>query len=235
MLRARLGPWMVVMGSVVMGSVLSACSVGGEGPTTTTAFDPNNSGTETGPASSTGTGPETADGMTSTPPPDTGDPPSDASCCQVAPTPGCGNQETETCVCTLEPQCCQSVWSQDCVDMAIDPCADPMCGAMGSTGMPGDSSSGDGAPTQSCDEVAAQEGWMYYRCQSGDLQCNAMGTPTTDCDYCCGYCNDAGDVSCGDLAENSGWANANCEWNGNGACGGSGTPTCDCNFCCEVN
>lgn len=226
---------MVILGSVLLASALPACAVGGEGPTTTTAFDPN-SGNDTGTASSTGSEPDTGSGMTSMPTPDTGDPPPGGSCCQVAPTPGCSNQETETCVCTLEPLCCQSVWNQTCVDLAIDPCADPQCDAPGSTGMPGEDSSSGGPPTQSCEQVAAQEGWMHYRCQNGDVQCGDMGTPTTDCEYCCGYCNNPGDVSCGDLATMNGWprGTAQCEWNGNGACGGSGTPTCDCDFCCQI-
>jgi hypothetical protein len=41
-------------------------------------------------------------------------------------------------------------------------------------------------------------------------------------------------LSCGDVAAKNGWAEAYCEWNGNGACGGSGTATLDCDFCCEV-
>jgi hypothetical protein len=205
----------------------------------TSAFDPTNagSGSGTGPAT-TSTGPD-PDGTSVGSADVTGDPPSDGSCCEVAATAGCGNPETETCVCTIEPACCQSAWSEDCVDLAITPCDDPACVAPpASTGEPGDgsSSSDGGPPVLSCDALAMQEGWMYSRCQNGDLQCNGMGTPTTDCDFCCGYCNEPGDVSCGDLATMNGWApgTALCEWNGNGACGGSGTPTCDCNFCCQA-
>jgi hypothetical protein len=233
MLGMRLRPWVLLAGCA-----LPACAGGSEGPTTTSAFDPTPDGSETGPATTSGTGTGTDDaGMTTLPPADaTGDPPSDGSCCMVAPTPGCGNQETEMCVCTIMPACCQGVWNQDCVDLAIDPCGDPACAMPGSTGEPGDSSSsGGGPPTLACDELAMQEGWMYWRCQAGDLQCNDMGTPTSDCDYCCGYCNEPGDVSCGGLSDMNGWGAANCEWNGNGACNGVGTPTCDCNFCCEVN
>jgi hypothetical protein len=43
-----------------------------------------------------------------------------------------------------------------------------------------------------------------------------------------------GGPSCGELAQENGWAQAACEWNGNDACGGLGTPTYDCEFCCEV-
>lgn len=221
---------------MVLASVgLVACAGGGEGPASTSAFDPTHAGAETS-AETTSTGPDGS--MTSMGPGPgdvTGEPP-DGSCCQVAPTAGCGNVEIQTCVCTIEPMCCQRVWSQQCVDLAIMPCNDPACDEPpGTTGEPGDSSSDGGPPTLTCAQLSAQEGWMYSRCQNGDSQCNGMGTPTTDCDFCCGYCNDAGDVSCGDLATTNGWAQANCEWNGNGACGGSGTPTCDCNFCCEVN
>lgn len=230
MLGMRLRAW--VLG---VGVVPAACAGGAEGPSTTSAFDPSQPGSSSGTTSSTGTDSDDGPPMTTLPGDSTGDPPG-ASCCEVAPTPGCGNQTTEMCVCTLDPSCCQDGWRQDCVDMAIDPCNDPACGGSGSTGTPGEGSSSGGPPTQSCDALAMQEGWMYWRCQNGDIQCNDMGTPTTDCDYCCGYCNGPADVSCGDLATKNGWApgTAQCEWNGNGACGGSGTPTCDCDFCCEA-
>jgi hypothetical protein len=42
-----------------------------------------------------------------------------------------------------------------------------------------------------------------------------------------------GGTTCGDLAAQNGWANAMCEWNGNGVCGGQGTPTSDCDVCCD--
>lgn len=230
MLGMRLGSFVVLACVTVV-----ACAGGGDGPSSSSAFDPSPNGTETGSATtSTGTG----DGMTGQGTADgTADPPG-GSCCEVAATPGCGNEEIESCVCTLEPACCQSTWSEGCVGLAIDPCGDPACNVPpGSTSEPGDSSSsGDPPPLLSCDALAMQEGWMFSRCQNGDLQCNGMGTPTTDCDFCCGYCNAPSDVSCGDLATMNGWApgSALCEWNGNGACGGSGTPTCDCNFCCQA-
>lgn len=229
MLGMRLGPWVLLMSAA-----LAACAGGGDGPSSSGVFEPTRGGNETGSATSSDTDP--GDGTSSTPPGDgSGSPFPDASCCQVAPSPGCGNATTQACVCDLRPECCQTVWNQDCVDLASSPCADPLCPAPGSTGEPGDDTgSSGGPPTQSCEQLAAQEGWTYYRCQSGDSQCNDMGTPTTDCDFCCGYCNERGAVSCGDLAEQNGWALANCEWNGNGACNGQGTPTCDCNFCCEV-
>lgn len=217
---------------------LVACAGGGDGPSST-AFDPTNSGNDdTGPVATSNasdpddTGMVTGDG--------TGQPPPDGSCCQVSPSAGCGNPEIETCVCTIEPSCCQSVWNQDCVDLAGTPCGDPACDGppptTGTTGNPPGDSSGEPPPMLTCDELAAQEGWMFHRCESGGgTQCNGVGTPTTDCDFCCEYCGEPDAVSCGDLAMNNGWAAANCEWNGNGACGGSGTPTCDCNHCCEVN
>ena len=166
----------------------------------------------------------------------TGQPPDD-SCCDVAPTPGCGNAETQACVCTIEEGCCTQVWSQTCVDLAIE-CNDPACGEpppATTTGMPPGDSSGE--PTQTCDELAAMSGWAYHRCQNGDSQCHSMGTPTTDCDFCCEFCGEAGDVSCGDHATANNWppGSALCEWNGNGACGGQGyAGTCDCDFCCQI-
>lgn len=63
-------------------------------------------------------------------------------CCQVGPQPGCDSDVTEACVCTSMPACCQNVWSQDCVDLAVA-CGDPFCSDApatddgGSTGDPG--------------------------------------------------------------------------------------------------
>lgn len=210
-----------------------ACAGGADGPSSSSAFDPTRGADGTGPA----TAGSTDDAATTMPPGDApGDPPSGGSCCAVAATPGCSDPEIETCVCTIEPACCQDAWSPACVALATDPCGDPACMAPGSTGEPGDGSSGGGPPTLSCDALAMQEGWTYWRCQDGDSQCSDVGTPTTDCDFCCGYCNAPGDVSCGDLATMNGWApgTAQCEWNGNGACGGQGTPTCDCSVCCQA-
>lgn len=47
-------------------------------------------------------------------------------CCQVGSQAGCENDTTEACVCTSLPACCQNVWSQDCVDLAVA-CGDPFC------------------------------------------------------------------------------------------------------------
>ena len=52
-------------------------------------------------------------------------------CCQVGPQSGCDSEVTEACVCTSRPLCCQNVWSQECVDLAIA-CDDPFCGGGGS-------------------------------------------------------------------------------------------------------
>lgn len=210
-----------------------ACAGGGDVPSTTSAFDPTYGNAGTGPATGTTTGP---DGMTGQATADGTTGPAGGSCCAVAATPGCSDADVESCVCTIAPACCQRAWGQGCVELAIDPCGDPACMAVppGTTGEPSDSSGEP--PALYCDDMAVKEGWTYWRCEAdGGSQCNGMGTPSIDCDFCCGYCNAPGDVSCGGLAEMNGWAQANCEWNGNGACGGAGTPTCDCNFCCEVN
>lgn len=226
MLGTKLAPWLLL-------AVALGCAAGGDGPASSSAFDPVGSGNDTSTATTAATTEATTMPVTGDA---TGNPPG-GSCCEAAATAGCADAKIETCVCTIEPACCQSAWSSECVDLAVTPCGAATCvPPPGTTGEPGDSSSSDGAPTLSCDQLAAQEGWMYHRCQSnGDSQCNGAGTPTTDCDYCCEYCGAPGAVSCGDLATMNGWGPANCEWNGNGACGGVGTPTCDCNFCCEVN
>lgn len=230
MIRVGRGAW----GWLLAGAL--GCASGSSDPATTTAFDPTVAGDSTGHAE-TGAGPSGPASMTSVASADaTGQPPDD-SCCDVAPTPGCGNAETQACVCTIEEGCCTQVWSQTCVDLAIE-CNDPACGEpppATTTGMPPGDSSGE--PTQTCDELAAMSGWAYHRCQNGDSQCHSMGTPTTDCDFCCEFCGEAGDVSCGDHATANNWppGSALCEWNGNGACGGLGyAGTCDCDFCCQI-
>ncbi len=50
-----------------------------------------------------------------------------------------------------------------------------------------------------------------------------------------GSAGTGGGPSCGELATQKGWAQANCEWNGNGACNGQGVPTYDCDFCCDAS
>ncbi|MCA9651467.1 MAG: hypothetical protein H6712_16715 [Myxococcales bacterium] len=72
-------------------------------------------------------------------------------CCEVHPTAGCGSVMTEACVCTIMPSCCQSVWTQDCVDQAAA-CGDPFCDAAppdDSGDPPPDDSGGDPPPDDS--------------------------------------------------------------------------------------
>jgi len=47
-------------------------------------------------------------------------------CCQVGAQAGCDSEPTEACVCTSRPACCQNVWTQECVDLAVE-CGDPFC------------------------------------------------------------------------------------------------------------
>lgn len=63
-----------------------------------------------------GTGPDPSGGE------DDGNP----LCCEVHPDAGCDSATTESCVCASRPECCQQVWTQDCVDLAIA-CGDPYC------------------------------------------------------------------------------------------------------------
>jgi hypothetical protein len=69
-------------------------------------------------------------------------------CCEVGPQAGCDSQVTETCVCTSRPTCCQNVWAQECVDLAVE-CGDPFCGGEGSSG--DDGTSDDGGVELACD------------------------------------------------------------------------------------
>jgi hypothetical protein len=75
----------------------------GEPPPTTTGTEPPPGGDTTGSE-------------------DVGNP----QCCAAHPTAGCDSQATESCVCASQPSCCQTVWAQGCVDLAIA-CGDPFC------------------------------------------------------------------------------------------------------------
>ena len=69
-------------------------------------------------------------------------------CCQVGAQAGCDSEVTEACVCTSRPLCCQNVWSQECVDLAVA-CGDPFCG--GSDGGTDDGTAGDTGADLECD------------------------------------------------------------------------------------
>jgi hypothetical protein len=68
-------------------------------------------------------------------------------CCEVGPQAGCESEVTEACVCTSRPACCQNVWTQECVDLAVE-CGDPFC-----TDVPGSDggTTADGGPELECD------------------------------------------------------------------------------------
>jgi len=61
-------------------------------------------------------------------------------------------------------------------------------GSAGSGGGAAGSSAGSGgASSLSCGELAGQMGWTTASCEwNGNGACNGQGTPTYDCDFCCG-------------------------------------------------
>lgn len=77
---------------------------------------------EEGPAPTSAGGTEPPPGDASSGGDDVGNP----LCCEAHPSGGCDSMLTESCVCTNQPSCCQAVWSQECVDLAIA-CGDPFC------------------------------------------------------------------------------------------------------------
>jgi hypothetical protein len=113
----------------------SACAAGSDEGLTGLSSSPNSVGpADTGDASTAGsadTG-ESADGTMSTAGSvegtggettgDVGNP----LCCEVGGQAGCDSMVTEACVCTSQPSCCQAVWAEECVDLAIA-CGDPYC------------------------------------------------------------------------------------------------------------
>jgi len=113
----------------------TACATGDDGINQTTFGGPGgdaSAGDETGdtgevedesgdePTPMTGSG-GSADGTTGG-----GDDGGSPLCCEVGAQAGCDSATTEACVCTSQPSCCQAVWSQECVDLAIA-CEDPFC------------------------------------------------------------------------------------------------------------
>lgn len=77
-------------------------------------------------------------------------------CCQPGGQPGCESEITEACVCTSQPSCCQNVWSQECVDLAIA-CGDPFC--TGDSGTASDTS--DTVGTDSGGDLECDPGWGF--------------------------------------------------------------------------
>lgn len=132
-------------------SLLGACATGAEddgfgglsaaysaGP----ADDSEGGDTEGGSEESDGgSGPAPATTSPEPPPGDgsSGSDEGNPQCCSAHPTAGCDSEATESCVCASQPSCCQAVWTQDCVDLAIA-CGDPFCeddpGGGSSTGEP---------------------------------------------------------------------------------------------------
>lgn len=76
---------------------------------------------ESGPAPAT-TGAEPPPSEDSTGSADVGNP----LCCEAHPSGGCESPTTEGCVCASQPSCCQAVWTEGCVDLAVA-CGDPFC------------------------------------------------------------------------------------------------------------
>ena len=61
------------------------------------------------------------------------------------------SEATEACVCTSRPACCQNVWAQECVDLAMA-CGDPSCDGSGTDdGTTGGDDTGDTGVELACD------------------------------------------------------------------------------------
>ncbi len=228
----RRGAWGLVV------AIAAGCASGVENPSSASSvFDPTmpNQTSTTGDSGGESKGPG-SNGTVITSADSGADTSAGGDCCEPATSPGCGDAEIESCVCTIEPACCQTMWSPACVDLAGGLCDAPGCPSVGSSSTAGmEDSSAEPPPTLTCEQLAQMNAYVAWRCEGGGNNlCQGMGTPTLDCDLCCEICGRAGDTSCGDLAISSGWPKALCEWNGNDACGGQGTPTCDCDFCCEA-
>ena len=148
------------------------------------------------------------------------------ACCETSAAPGCTDPATEACVCDLRITCCNDAWDLECTGLAIIACG-LVCGDASDGGTGGDGYEGGAA-----DDVSEDDGTNDDVGSTGDPPApDPMPDPMPDP-------SDDGSMmgpSCGELAQQGGWQDALCEWNGNGACGGQGTPTWDCDFCCEVS
>ncbi|HJL16100.1 MAG TPA: M23 family metallopeptidase [Sandaracinaceae bacterium LLY-WYZ-13_1] len=106
-----------------------------------------------------------------------------------------------------------------------------------------DAADADPPSTLPCGEVAARLGFAEPACEwNGNGACGGHGPSSADCDHCCDraapermrtFDRSAG-ASCGGWADDHGYDEPACEWNGNGACGGRGPATADCDHCCDL-
>lgn len=143
------------------------------------------------------------------------------ACCETSDAPGCTDPVVESCVCDLRFTCCSDAWDLECTGLAIIAC-NLACGD-GSQDGGGDETEGGAA-----DDVSEDDGTNDDVGSTGEPpDPDPMPDPSDD--------GSMMGPSCGEVASQGGWQDANCEWNGNGACGGQGIPTWDCDFCCEVS
>lgn len=226
MLRRRLAS-IVSLGALGLGaSLLGACATGADddgfgGLSAAYSAGPDE-GSESGDSGSEssasgGNGPASATTGTEPPP---GDGSSDGGegsplCCEVHPTAGCGSAATESCVCASEPACCQAVWTEGCVDLAIA-CGDPFCeddpGGGSSTGDPAEPPEpppepppeepppeepppGDPWPTCPCIVAPGVNNFCHYGPSYAGCPMTAPG----------GYCDPNGDGSFAEGNWDQGW------------------------------
>lgn len=115
---------------------LSSFGPSSVGPSAVDTGDGGDTGETDDPEADTDSG-EVADGTTGG-----GEDDGNPLCCEVGAQAGCDSVVTEACVCTSEPACCQAVWSQECVDLAVA-CGDPYCEGGDASGDGGSSDGGE--------------------------------------------------------------------------------------------
>jgi hypothetical protein len=221
MLQRRLGS---ILSSLAVLSLLGACATGQEddfgGLSGAYSAGPAD-GTEGGDTEGTEGGdtedepmPVTSVGGTDPSPPgdSSGGDDTDGNplCCQAHPSEGCNSTVTESCVCTSEPSCCQAVWTQECVDLAIA-CGDPYC-EDDTGGESTDGGSTDGGSTgDPPEEPPPEEPPLYEDCpclmQAGvDNFCHyGPGYPGCPMTVPGGYCDPNGDGSFAEGNWEQGW------------------------------
>jgi hypothetical protein len=175
MLQRRLGS---ILSSLAVLSLLGACATGQEddfgglsGASSAGPADGSEGGGTEGGETDDEPMPVTSVGGTEPPPGDgsSGGDDTDGNplCCQAHPTEGCNSTVTESCVCTSQPSCCQAVWTQECVDLAIA-CGDPYCEDDSGGESSGGESTGGGStgdpPEPPPEEPPPEEPPLYEDC-----------------------------------------------------------------------
>jgi hypothetical protein len=95
----------------------------------------------------------------------------EGDCCEAQGHPGCGDEDVRTCVCDLEPSCCQSLWTENCVSLI----SKNECGVCEAT---------------TCGDLTCDEEETCDSCPTDCGPCVMCGDETCDASESCSSCPD---------------------------------------------